>query len=380
MKPLAWLSVWLALILIPAPVLAQTPDCAVPAAGDDGWPVATAAAAGLDPSVLCPAGPRFDTWKAANVHAILVVRDGKLVFERYFTGYDEQHGAIVSGVTFDPTKLHDVRSVTKSVTSLVLGIAIGHKWIDSLDRTVLPYFPEYADLRSPERDSITLKDLLTMSAGLKWDEMIPYSDPANSEIAMGHAADPYRFALEQPVVQPAGSVYNYSGGGATLLAAILRKTTGRSLDELARDELFAPLGITDVRWYRFSNGDPRAASGLQMRPRDMAKIGQLILDHGRWGDRQIVPADYIDAAVTPQINGLGLYFYGYQFWLGRSFVSGRPIEWAAAVGLGGQRIFIVPSLRMVVVITAGLYHSDQQSVAPLMILNRYALAAAVAGK
>jgi CubicO group peptidase (beta-lactamase class C family) len=112
----------------------------------------------------------------------------------------------------------------------------------------------------------------------------------------------------------------------------------------------------------------------------MAKIGQLMLDHGRWGERQVVPADYVDAAIAPQINGSGIYFYGYQFWLGRSFVAGREVDWAAAWGLGGQRIFIVPSLRMVVVTTAGLYRSDQQAVAPLMVLNRFALAAAFAGK
>jgi CubicO group peptidase (beta-lactamase class C family) len=163
-----------------------------------------------------------------------------------------------------------------------------------------------------------------------------------------------------------------------LISAILHKATGRRLDELARDELFTPLGITDVSWYRLPNGDPIAASGLRMRPRDMAKIGQLVLNHGRWDDHQIVPADYVDAAITPQINGQQLYFYGYQFWLGRTFTGGREVDWAAAVGLGGQRIYIVPSLNMVVVVTAGLYRSNQQSVGPLVVLDRYALPAAFA--
>ena len=377
MHRIVLLLAWLALAGAAVPVMAQTAGCAAPAAADDGWPVATPDEVGLDPAVLCPLGPQFDKWKAADVHAILVTRDAKLVFERYFMGYDEHRGAIVPGATFDAATLHDVRSVTKSVTSLVLGIAMDRGWVGGLNQTVLPFFPEYADLRSPEKDRISLRDLLTMSAGLQWDETVPYTDPANSEIAMDNAPDPYRFVLAQPVVQPAGAVYNYSGGSATLIAAILRKRTGRSLEELARDELFRPLGITDVSWYHFLNGDPRPASGLRMRPRDMAKIGQLMLDHGRWGDRQVVPADYVDAAMTPQINGAGIYFYGYQFWLGRSFVAGQEVDWAAAWGLGGQRIFIVPSLRMVVVTTAGLYRSDQQGVAPLLILNRYALPAAL---
>ena len=158
---------------------------------------------------------------------------------------------------------------------------------------------------------------------------------------------------------------------------MLRQATGRSIEQLAKDELFDPLGITAVHWYHFSNGDPIAASGLRLRPRDMAKLGQLMLNHGQWGGRQVVSAAYVDAAITPQINGQGLFFYGYQFWLGRSFVNGREIDWAAAVGLGGQRIFIVPALDLVTVVTAGLYNDNLQGSVPLVVLNRYVLPAAL---
>ena len=362
--------------LLACPAMAEAPDCAAPPAGQDGWQVATPASVGLDPAVLCAAGPRFEDWKQADLHAVLVVRNGKLVYEHYFNGPDEQMGRRVMNAVFEQATLHDLRSVSKSITSLVLGIAIGRGWIGGIDRPVLSFFPEYAELRSAEKDRITIRDLLTMSAGLAWNETIPYSDPSNSEERMSAAPDPYRFTLEQPVAEPPGTVYNYSGGGATLIAAILHKVTGHSLEELARDELFAPLGITETEWYKLSNGDPRAASGARLRPRDMAKIGELVLNHGRWAERQIVPADYVDAAISPQINGQGLYFYGYQFWLGRSLVAGHEIDWAAAVGLGGQRIFIVPSENMVVVVTAGLYRSEMQSLGPSVVLNRYALAAA----
>ncbi len=362
--------------LLACPAMADTPDCAAPPAGDDGWPVAAPASVGLDPAVLCAAGPRFEAWKQADLHAVVVVRSGKLVYEHYFSGPDEQMGRPVPNAVFDKDTLHDMRSVSKSITSLVLGIGIGRGWIGGIDRPVLPFFPEYAEFRSVEKDRISIRDLLTMSSGLAWNEMIPYSDPSNSEERMSQAPDPYRFILEQPVNEPPGTVYNYSGGGAALIAAILHKATGRTLEELARDELFTPLGITEAKWYKLPNGDPRAASGARLRPRDMAKIGELVLNHGRWAERQIVPADYVDAAISPQINGQGLYFYGYQFWLGRSLVAGHEIDWAAAVGLGGQRIFIVPSENMVVVVTAGLYRSDMQGLGPSVALNRYALAAA----
>jgi CubicO group peptidase (beta-lactamase class C family) len=244
-----------------------------------------------------------------------------------------------------------------------------------VDQAVLPQFPDYADLRSPQRDQITLRHLLTMSQGLAWDEDLPYSNPANSEIRMDSSSDPVRYALSQPIVTPPGAVYNYSGGSATIIAALLRKSTGQTLDALARTELFEPLGITDFEWTHFASGDPVAASGLRMRPRDLAKIGQLVLDHGAWNGKQIVPADWIAAATSPQINGQQLYFYGYQFWLGRSLLQGREIDWAAGVGYGGQRLFIVPALDLVVLVHAGLYSSSMQSSVPLGILNRYVLAA-----
>ncbi len=144
---------------------------------------------------------------------------------------------------------------------------------------------------------------------------------------------------------------------------MLKKTTGRSIEQFAKDELFDPLGIAAMAWYHYGDGDPIAASGLRLFP-DMAKLGQLILNHGQWDGRQVVSASYVDAAIAPQINGQGLFFYGYQFWLGRSFVSEREIDWAAAVGLGGQRIFVVPALDLVAVVTAGLYNDNLQGSVP----------------
>jgi CubicO group peptidase (beta-lactamase class C family) len=369
------------LCLSPLAAAAQpAAPCEPPAAANDGWAVAEPSAVGLDAATLCAIGPSFTSWKDANVHAVLVIRHGKLVLERYFTNTDERLGRPLGAVAFNAETLHDLRSITKSVTALVLGIAIGKGEIPGVDEPVLPRLPVYADLRSPEKDRITLRHLLTMSQGLTWDEDIPYSNPANSEIRMDHADDPVRYALAQTVETPSGSVWNYTGGSATIIAALLRKATGQGLDALARTTLFEPLGITDVEWTYLRNGDPAAASGLRLRPRDTAKIGQLVLDHGVWNGKQVVPADWIAAATSPQIAGPGLFFYGYQFWLGRSLVQGRAVDWIAGWGYGGQRLFIVPTLDLVVLVHAGLYASNIQSLVPLRILNHYVLAAVVDGR
>ena len=369
-------AIVLALSLSMAARAQAAPSCAAPVATDDEWEVASPATSGLDPAMLCAISHRFTAWSAANIHAVLVSRHGKLVFEQYFTGADERLGHYAGLIAFDATTKHDLRSISKSVTALVLGIELGKRAIGGIDQPVLAAFPEYADLRSPEKDRVTLRHLLTMSSGLAWNEDLPYSNPANSETRMDHAPNPVRFALEQPVEAPAGAVYNYDSGSTIIIAALLKKATGKPIDILARDDLFGPLGITDFEWGGFPTGEPEAASGLRMRPRDLMKIGQLVLDHGAWKGRQIVPDDWLAAATSPQIQGQQLYFYGYQFWLGRSLVRGRTIEWVASVGWGGQRLFIVPALDLVVLVHAGLYSSDLQSWVPLMIFNRYVLTAA----
>jgi len=358
---------------------AQGDPCNVPLAGPDNWPVAAPAEVGLDAATLCQATTRFQAWKEANVHAILVARGGKLVFESYFAGLDEHWGHGSGTIRFNAETLHDVRSITKSVTSLLLGIAIDRGWVAGIDQPVLSLLPEYADLRSPEKDRITLRHLLTMSAGLAWDENQPYGDLANSETQMDRAADPYRYALARPVALPPGKLYNYSGGGAAVIADLLHKATGKPFDVLARELLFQPLGITDIGWERYPvNDEPVTASGLRLRPRDLLKIGQLVLNHGVWDGTQVVPAAWIAQSIAPQIQGSQLYFYGFQWWLGRSLVDGKEADWAAGVGYGGQRLYIIPSLDMVVAVNAGLYASELQGWVPLQILNRHALAAIAA--
>ncbi len=367
----------LLLTLISWTAPAQTPpvDCGTPDAARTDWAVATPAEAGLDPALLCAIGPRFAAWREANVHAILVIRHGKLVYERYFAGEDEHHGQSTGVVTFDAGTKHDLRSISKSVTGLLAGIAIGKGQLPGVDQPVLAMLPGYADLRTPEKDRITIRHLLTMSLGLKWNEDLPVTDPANNETQMDEAPDPVRYVLSQPVESPPGQVFKYNGGATNILAALLRQATKQPLDVVAKAVLFDPLGISDFEWIRLPSGDALAASGLRLRPRDTAKIGQLVLNHGAWNGKQVVPADWIAAATAPSINAYLLWFYGYQFWLGRSLHHGTQVDWVEGRGLGGQRLYIVPSLDMIVLVHAGLYRSSLQGVVTLSVLNRSVLPA-----
>jgi CubicO group peptidase (beta-lactamase class C family) len=338
------------------PVYADPPDgCGVPVARDDGWPVASVNEDKLiDRAALCRMADRLAASSDANVHAVLVARGGKLVFERYFRGSDEINGRPVGKVTFDADTLNNVKSVSKSVASLAVGIAIDRGLIGSINEPIFSFFPELSDLRSPEKERIQLLHALTMSMGLEWVETTPDNEGNNDEERMHMAPDPCRYVLGLAATAQAGQEFFYNTGALTLVSAIIRKATGRPLDEFARATLFEPMGITGVEWIRVK-GDTDAGGGLRLRPRDMAKIGQLVLAGGRWNDRQIVSKAWIDASITPRMDATGLFFYGYLWWLGRSLLNGREVHWAGALGRGGQSIRIVPELDLVVVVTAGYY-------------------------
>ena len=343
------------------PMQAEQPDgCGVPVARDDGWPVVSVKEDKLiDRAALCRMTDRLAA--SANVHAILVVRGGKLVFERYLRGDDEINDRPIANASFDADTLHDMKSVSKSLACLALGIAIDRGLVSGVDEAIFSFFPELSDLRSPEKDRIRLSHALTMSMGLKWVEATPSTgNYTNDEARMHMAADPCRYVLSLPVAAAAGQNFFYNTGALTLVSALVRKATGRPLDEFVRETLFAPLGITRYEWPRVK-GDTDAGGGLRLRPRDMAKIGQLVLANGRWNNRQIVSKAWIDASMTPRLEATGPYFYGYLWWLGRSLFNGREVHWAAALGRGGQSIRIVPELDLVVVVTAGYYQDYSPS-------------------
>ena len=186
--------------------------------------------------------------------------------------------------------------------SLLLGIALDHKLINGIDESIINWFPQYPDLRIPEKERITLRHLLTMSAGLEWNENVPFSDPRNSEIRMLQSADQYRYVLEQPVVAPGGQIWNYNSGGTLLLEAVIAKAAGRALDDVASEFLFNPLGIIDYAWTKNSKSGILEVGGLRLRSRDLAKIGQLVVNGGNWNGRQIVSQKWVKESTTAHMG------------------------------------------------------------------------------
>jgi CubicO group peptidase (beta-lactamase class C family) len=357
----------------PQEAKAQTPHlCGAPLALNDGWPIDTPDAQGFDRSRLCRLADRLR--EADDVHSVVVARHGRLVFEQYFAGYDEPWGHDDKRYEFDAKMKHDMRSVSKSVVSLLIGIAIDRKMIEGIDASALQFFPEMTSVATEGWADIKLRDLLTMSSGVAWDEARAWTDPKNDEAHLGSENDPIRYIFTKNLAAPPGTQWNYNGGGVELLGAIIARRSGQSLDAFARDALFAPLGITDFEWQAYyPNGRISAASGLRLRPRDATKIGQLMLNKGAWQGARIVSADWIEQSVVPRFQAIGyfggLFFYGKLWWLGRTLSGGQEVTWISAIGLGGQRIFIVPSLDLVVTSTSGLYGDARQGSAALDMLR-----------
>lgn len=368
-------AVVLATLALAAPLWARDErSCGTPADIGDGWSLATPDEAGIDTTRLCDLDRLLAQWPDANVHAVVVARHGKLVMERYYAGADERWGTKLGVVQFGPAVKHDLRSVSKSVTSLLIGIALAEGKFPPVESPVLDFFPEYADLRTPEKDRITFADLLTMSSGLQWDEDRPYDDPRNDEIGMLTSADPFRYILAKPLAAPPGTTYLYSNGDASLLGAALVKGTGRDWSDYARDKLFTPLGIVDFDWDAVGHSRKLGLYGsLRLRPRDMVKLGQLVLTDGVWNGRRVLPSGWAARSIAPHRNGEGLFFYGYQWWLGRSFVDGRELRWAAGFGIGGQRLYVVPALDLVIGLSLGQYGGRLQGIVPTAILNKIVL-------
>ena len=364
-------------------------DCGAPAAMSDGWPVSPPAQQGLDPQLICSAGSGLAKLTEADPHGVVVIRHGVLVYEHYLAGDDLRGWTPVGVVPHDANTLHNIQSITKSVVALLVGIAFDRGWLKDIDAPIFSFFPEYADLRTPEKDRITLRHLLSMTSGLDWPERaLSINNPANILRRARLAPDPYRAVLERSVGAPPGTAWNYNSGGVWLLGRILKKVSGLPLDQFAKEALFEPLGIKDWAWERFSNGDPYVSGGLQLRPRDLAKLGQLVLDGGVWQGRQIVSVGLIKEMTTrhsPKEMWFGFARgYGYLWWLGRSSIGRRDIDWVGSLGWGGQRLFVVPEFSLVVAVTAGAYGSSQggapsavENVAGDTVLNAFVLPAAI---
>jgi len=319
-----------------------------------------------------------------NLHGLVVLRNGRLVLERYFEGEDRARGiGALGSVKFAPGTLHDLRSCSKSIVGLLYGIALHQGDVPPPEAQLLSAFPEYADLADRNgRDRLTVQHALTMSMGTDWDESsLVYSDPRNSETAMDDAADRYRYILERPVIDAPGAHWTYCGGATALLARIITKGTGETLHEYARKQLFEPLGMERTEWATSADGEPIAASGARMSTRDLARIGVMMLNAGQVNGRIVVPPHWLARCVTPFISADEVRRYGYQ-WFVSDIAFGQPKGWAVgrlermwmAQGEGGQRLFVIPALQLVVAVTAGNYGQTDQWIPPTRVLRDVVLA------
>ena len=345
----------------------------------DGWATVKPSAANLDPAVLNQLTREIQSGSIGNVHAVLVEHDGRLVYERYFSGPDERWGSSIGIVKFDRDSLHDLRSITKSVTSALLGIALGAKHREALDRPITSYFPHLKNQFGTGVQHITLKHVLTMTSGLDWNEMtVPYTSADNDEIRLYYTTSPVAMVLGRSVRDPIGEKWYYNGGLAQVVAGLIRRETGRRLDKFAQQELFEPLGIKKFEWLGSAKWSPEtspsAASGLRLRPRDLAKFGSVFLRRGIWNGRQIIPADWVELSTQAHVDKIpwgrrtGSYGYGFMWYPGVS-VQHPKYRLVRAAGNGNQRIFIIPQLRLAITMLAGNYN-DFNGSDDAHILNR----------
>ena len=315
-----------------------------PPALNDGIAVGTSEQVGLQPSRLQSLLDRLRADPFADLHSLLVWRRGRLALEAYF------NGASADG-------LHDVRSVGKSVTSALLGIALDQQALASIDQPMLHFFPDHPPPKSDNAwlKHITVRHLLEMRSGFDADEDRPES--VGYEDNLVAARDWLQFALQVPVTRAPGSAWAYASLNTMLLGRIVEAATGRDLQDVADECLFRPLGIRSYHWERTPDGHIVGQGNLWLRGRDALKFGMLYMHHGRWHDQQLLSRRWVEESTrlrTPLAldNYVG---YGYQWWRGSEPSGDQQVEFAFASGNGGQKIAVVDALEMVIVITSTAY-------------------------
>ena len=345
------------------------------------WPESTPEAQGLERAELESLHREFAEGRHGYVDGMLVVRNGAVVFEKsYRHDYDrlfEGKGAPGLYNYFDPqwhpywkrSDLHTMQSVTKSVTSVLVGIALRRGEIPSVDARVMPYFAAFETTPDARREAMTLRHVLTMTTGIRWDESsVPYTDPGNNCAQMEASEDWIQYVLDQPMAYEPGQRYEYNSGATQLLSYLIRKATGREADEYAKEHLFGPLGI-EYAWKRTPRGLADTEGGLYVRPRDLAKIGYLFLKDGVWEARRLLPEGWVADSTTWRIDSSSSdRGYGYKWWV---LSREGPGSYAAyfANGFGGQYLIVVPELQLLAAFT-GWNIYDKPALDPGLALER----------
>jgi len=313
----------------------------------DGLSVGNVNKTMLDTTLLREMMQKIISGVYPNVHSVLIVKDGKLVFEQYFYQYTKD-------------SVQEMRSATKSIFSALAGIAIDKGFIKSKNETVISYFPEYTlNNMTDEKKRITVENLLTQQTGLDCDISNPKSE--GNETTMDYSDDWVKFTLDLPMIDKPGGNGRYCSGNPITLGRIVEKTTSMPLLEFAKNNLFKPLGFTNYKWY-FKPDRSNAENYCQayLTPREMSKFGLLYLNNGSWNGKQLISSDFITQSFEKHsvIQGVD---YGYLWWLKYLDADGVRYYTKAAQGNGGQRIYILKEQNLVTVITGGNYNSQSPS-------------------
>ena len=330
-------------------VLAQQTSSAVSGSSDAPTPTGV----GLSAEILSQMEKAIRGGEFKKIGSVLVARHGKLAYETYFDG--------------DAASLRDTRSATKSITDLLIGIAIEEKKLPGVDARVLELLPARArkvQNPDPRKDGITIEDFLTMSSALECDD---WNDASRgNEERMYLVEDWAQFILDLPIrgrmrvgdkpeTPPYGRFFSYCTGGVFTLSEVLEKATGQRTDRYAKDKLFGPLGITDAQWVYSPLGVPQTGGGLRLTSRDLLKIAELCRQGGRWEGRQVVPESWVKASTHPHARIDEATEYGYLWWLKAFKAANASYPAFYMSGNGGNKVVVFPTLDLTVVITSTNY-------------------------
>lgn len=328
----------------------------IPNAGVDGFNVASLKDEGVDETIITQVTDLIIREQYKRVDGLLILKNNKLIYENYFHGYSSK----------EP---HNIYSAGKSITSILLGIAIDKGFIKDVNLPVLPLLPEYKNFENMDarKERITIANLLNMSSGLNCDDWY-----AGTEGQMQTNKDWVKFTLDLPMVSEPGEKGSYCTGCAVTLGRIIENKSGLSIQDFAKKYLFDPLGINNYKWHIMPDNKASAGGLFFLRPRDMAKIGLLMLNNGNWNGSQLVSKEWIQQSSANQVKLPGP-FDGYGFlWWKQAFDNNVTSYFAD--GNGGQHIFVIPSKNLVIVFTGGNKNTEI-GLQNFQIVNKYILPA-----
>lgn len=348
----------------------------VPESLNDGWAVGHLNDHGIDAALISTMVDDIDGPQFTGIDSISIVRNNTLVLSESFRQRLDEFDSWSENTDLDTHILH---STSKSFISALAGIAIDQGYIDSTEVSFYSLFA-YANYENwdTRKSTMTLDDALTMRFGYPWDEWSePYGDPENTlSILTANNSDYSRALLDLPIATTPGSNFVYNTAGTVAIGQAIENSVGIPLEDFAQMHLFAALQITDAVWGETPSGLPNGGSGLFLTTREMVKFGQLYIADGKWQNEQVVSAEWVQRSILPynELSWGDTSGYGYQWWIDRFTVGGQAIVSYSTRGYGGQYIFCVPSLQLVVAFTGRNYGTDGAGL-PFDLMQQFILPA-----